>query len=128
MKRADRLSTSLNVFPFHVDRTHTKLKRLKRWVPVHLVAHFAGRNEFNSSESIRRRCITLHKFSHLDWGPLTSSGPGVQRVSLQEIGGISSRADGVGLLRTACMYVCTSTYTAKSRPQVHKPPSKNLTH
>lgn len=30
MKRADRLSTSLNMFSFHVDRTRTKLKRLEK--------------------------------------------------------------------------------------------------
>lgn len=30
MKRADRLSTSLNMLSFHVDRTRTKLKRLEK--------------------------------------------------------------------------------------------------
>ncbi len=47
------------------------------------------------------------------WGPLTSSGPGVQRVSLQETGGISSRADGTGTTPYS-QYVCTHVCTAKS--------------
>lgn len=46
---------------------------------------------------------------------MTSSGPGVQRVSLQEIGGISSRADGTGT--TLCMYTRTAKSVETTSPQ-----------